>query len=52
MTISMINVPAEWKVPQCRATCKYCKTAIWTKDGWMPKDHDRPDGRVCRKAAR
>ena len=52
MNISMINVPVEWKVPQRRAMCKHCKTALWTKDGRMPKDHDRPDGRVCRKAGK
>lgn len=46
---------AERKVPQQRWECGHCGTEGW----WTPsqhigdppyKDHDRPDGRKCRKA--
>ena len=43
------GVPAEWKRPQRRASCPYCGSKQWTMDGRMPADHDRPDGRHCRK---
>lgn len=52
MSVQLLNVPREWKQPKRRASCKHCGTALWTKDGSMPVDHDRPDGRACRAAAK
>ena len=43
------GIPSEWKRPQRRASCRYCGSQQWTKDGNMPVDHDRPDGRRCQK---
>ncbi len=36
-----------------RIACPYCGMKTWSKDyvGFMT-DHDRPDGRVCKKARR
>lgn len=48
MNLTIIGVPREWKLPQRRAHCGICKASQWTRDGQMPKDHDRPDGRVCK----
>ena len=51
MTNTYLNIPPEWKAKQRRASCPHCGTTLWTRDGSMPADHDRPDGRTCRKAA-
>lgn len=32
-----------------QAKCIHCGSSLWTADGAMPLDHDRPDGRVCGK---
>lgn len=47
MNVTITGVPREWKLPQKRAHCGLCKASQWTRDGRMPVDHDRPDGRVC-----
>lgn len=36
--------------PVRRWKCPHCSTEGWSKDGSLPVDHDRPDGRVCRKS--
>lgn len=52
MTVTIYNVPAEWKQPQRRAQCPACHTEMWTKDGQMPVAHHRPDGRACHMLRR
>ena len=44
-----LGIPKEWKNPKIRVKCKFCKTGLWVSGGNMPKDHDRPDGKICRK---
>lgn len=34
-----------------RIKCPYCQVKTWMKDYQkFMKDHDRPDGRLCKKA--
>jgi hypothetical protein len=47
--ITITGTPPEWKRHQRRAKCIHCGSELWTADGAMPLDHDRPDGRVCGK---
>lgn len=38
-------------IKDTRLQCPHCKVRTWRKDfAAFMADHDRPDGRVCRKA--